>query len=348
MTSITTYLKQSGTVIVPDGVYSGGNGVFHHSTPLTLKPASPGGVILDLSGGMLNLWPGSSNVTFDGIIFRNGTVKLQGCTDITFHRTDHTFPPDEWYRQWVAAGGGHDVPMSQGLAAMKAMPNPHPDCLVTAGANWNGTWVECERVAVLGADVHDVCATGITVAGKSMHIAGTKVWNCSEIMSNGLSADPGYGGVEVDPLEGQHDAFHPDSVFAGGGLSDSLIEHSCFLQRIQWGAQVGAIYRAVFNDLWLAGSSTAGIVVDAINHTNSGAMTNIRSFGNRYGVRVDIGRPPNSGNAVWPKEWYPALTMSGIDTSSPVGDMQLDGTVNVAKVLADPTNPANVWRKANL
>ena len=171
-------------------------------------------------------------------------------------------------------------------------------------------------------------------------MTGTRIWNIDE-----GTADPGYGGKEVQPINGQQDVFHNDAIFTGGGAYGTVVQHSYLGQRTQWGAQTGNVHDARFEDLWMAGSPTAGIIVDAIDRTNSGRLSGIRSFDNRYGLRVDIKR--GSPNSMWPDIYYPALTTSGIDTTAPAGTLDASGHVIDAVVLAHPDNPANRWRAAN-
>ena len=166
---IRSYLRLRGdqVVVVPDGTYTGGNVTAPHPATggplkgwLVLVAQHPHGVVVDLSSGMLNLYPTTSRIMFVGFKFVNGVVKMQAVDNIRFWYCEHTFPAAEWYRQWVAAGGGHDVSQAQGLAAMNKMANSKPDALVIA--QYNG--VSSKRVEILGADIHDVGASGITPA----------------------------------------------------------------------------------------------------------------------------------------------------------------------------------------
>ena len=79
---------------------------------LVLVAETPHGVVVDLSSGMLNLYPTTSRIMFVGFKFINGMVKITGADNIRFWYTEHTFPVAEWYRQWVVAGGGHNVSAS--------------------------------------------------------------------------------------------------------------------------------------------------------------------------------------------------------------------------------------------
>lgn len=348
MTSIDSFSKVTTgkTVIIPDGTYTGGNIKTPHTGTLILKAANRGKAIIDCSAARLNVYPGGDRVVLDGFKIKNGSAFVVGASDVTFKNCDFTFPADEWYRQWVAAGGGHDKTQEVGLAALKSMINGKPSGLVYQAYQGKRS----DRGSVLGCDFHDLGSSGIELRnGTGHHIAGTRVWNCTEMMQDGSTCDPGYGGAEVQPLGGQTDAFHNDALFSGGGVHDAIVEHSCFLNRIQWGAQVASLGNDHFIDLWLAGSVTAGIVCDQISpNVITGGMSTIRSWACKYGVRVDIGRSPAKGNRTWPAVYFPAFTMAGVNLAPASGTTDAYGKLLTDKTLAHASNPANVWRSMNL
>src|SRR5436190_12248317 len=119
-------------VVVPNGTYKGGGTVNapHPATSgpykgwLVLVAETKGGVTVDMSTSNLTLGPTTSRVLFVGFKFINGMFIIQG-DDIAFWYTEHSFPPEEWNRQYLAAGSD-----------MLAMLNPVPKGLwVGIGAN---------------------------------------------------------------------------------------------------------------------------------------------------------------------------------------------------------------------
>src|SRR5436190_2575232 len=170
--SITSFISRPGdqVITVPNGTYTGGGTVNapHPATAgrykgwLVLVAQSKGGVTVDLSTSNLTLGPSTSRVLFVGFKFVNGMFVVQG-DDITFWYTEHTFPPEEWNRQYQAAGSD-----------MLAMQNPVPKGLwVGQGANR-----VVRRISVLGADVHDITDDGLFFGGtQGDTVAGTRIWN---------------------------------------------------------------------------------------------------------------------------------------------------------------------------
>jgi hypothetical protein len=321
---------------VPDGTYSGGNVTAPHPATngkyqgwLVLVAESPHDVVVDLSSGMLNLYPGTSRIMFVGFKFINGMVKITGADHIRFWYTEHTFPTSEWYRQWVAVGGGLNVSETQGLAALARMGNPRPHPVEIR----NYQSYTASNIELYGVDIHDA-ETGLTIQGQDHLLVGARIWNMSE-----GNYDPGYGGSG-----GATDLFHPDGIFTGGGVYSTTVQHSFLGARTEWAGQTGAIEGTRMDDLWMAGSVTAGIIVDSWGPTNSGALTNIQSFGNRYGLRVDW---HDGHTTVWPAMYYTSLTTANINTTAPPGTLDANGQINLQTVLAHPDNPANRWRATN-
>ena len=197
---IRSYLRLPGdqVVEVPDGTYTGGNVTAPHPQTagplkgwLVLVAENPHGVVVDLSSGMLNLYPTTSRIMFVGFKFTNGMVKVTGADNIRFWYTEHTFPASEWYRQWVAAGGGHNVSQAQGLAAMNTMANPRPKAISIR--NYQSD--TANSIELYGADIHDVGDDGLNVQGSDIRVEGARIWNVDE-----QGADPGYGGAQIPLL----------------------------------------------------------------------------------------------------------------------------------------------------
>jgi hypothetical protein len=214
---------------------------------------------------------------------------------------------------------------------MDRMGNPRPKTISIRDSQSD----TANFVELYGADIHDVGDDGLDIQGSDIRVEGTRIWNIDE-----GTHDPGYGGAG-----GATDAFHNDSIQTGGGAYRVAVQHSYIAGKIQWGAQTGNVRDSQFDDLWMAGSRNAGIIVDSWEYPIAGHLKDIRSFGNRYGFRVDVKK--SAPIRLWPEVYYPTLTTSGIDTTAPSGTLDSNGKLIPSAVLEHIDNPANRWRGAN-
>ena len=175
--SITEYISRAGdqVVTVPNGTYSGGTVTAPHAATsgpykgwLVLVAQSRGGVVVDLTYDHLTLEAGTSRVLFVGFKFINGTVTVRA-DDVAFWYTEHTFPIEEWNRQYQAAGGNKN--------ALLSMENPLPKT-IWIGESSNRTVL---RTQIVGSDIHDVGDDGVFVDhSQGAAIVGSRIWNVLE------------------------------------------------------------------------------------------------------------------------------------------------------------------------
>jgi hypothetical protein len=162
-TDIREFIGLAGdqAVVVPAGTYSAGSVTAPHPRTsgrlggwLVLVSETPGGAVVDLSGGDLVLEARTSRVMFVGLAFRDGAVRAKG-TDLRFWHTTHTFPVEVW----------------------AAEPEPRirrvPRTLyVTHGAT---------RVGFHGSEIHDVGDDGLLVNNASdVLVEGVRITRVNE------------------------------------------------------------------------------------------------------------------------------------------------------------------------
>src|SRR4051794_35813121 len=345
---ITDYIKMPGdqVVTVPNGTYAGGTVNASHAATsgpykgwLVLVAQSPRGVVVDLANNPLVLDAGTNRVLFVGFKFVNGMVSVRG-DDIAFWYTEHTFPIEEWNRQFQAAGSNPNALMSM----VNALPKT-----IWVGEYTNRT---VQRTQFLGADIHDVGDDGMFVDhSQGAVIQGSRIWNIDK-----KNYDP-----EFNPwLPQYHELFHNDSVQIPGSVSDFTMSDSYIGETSNVGGDNGTSTNLQWNNDWFAGSSGIGLVL-AVQGTNriAGSMRDIRGFSNglRYAndpgwdqVRVDI----NENNVVpWPyslKDSRLAVSSSGTNLNqAPPDGITMSGRqmVDYRQALEHAQNPANVWRAAH-
>jgi hypothetical protein len=347
--SITDYISRAGdqVVTVPDGTYSGGTvATAHPSTSgpykgwLVLVAESPPGVVVDMSQKPLVLDLGSSRVLFVGFTFVNGTMSVRG-DDIAFWYTEHTFPIEEWNRQFQAAGGNAD--------ALRSMTNAVPKA-IWIGDQTQGHTVTCTQI--LGADIHDVGDDGVYVdKSQDASIVGTRIWNVQK-----KTYDPGYNPW----IPSLNALIHNDSVQIPGAVQDFTMADSYAGQSITVGGDNANAADLQWHDMWIAHADGAGMVLYSQNgYRVQGAMSNIRGWSNGYSqqpydpgwdqVRVDV----VDGNQVaWPRSLDDArlsIATSGtiLNQQAPSGVAMSGGRMtDQDQALDDSANPANVWRVA--
>jgi hypothetical protein len=332
-------------VVVPNGTYVGGAIRAPHDGWLVLRAESPGGVTVDLSETGLSLDDGTSRVIFVGFRFVNGSVRMAGVQDIHFWYCDFSFPPEEWARQYRAAGGTVPADRAARNRFASRMANPLPTSVrarpgVVDPSRGN------QRIGFWGSDFHDIGDDAIFLSDtETVLMAGLRIWNVDE-----RQADPGrtYGNSQ--------DWFHNDGIQTLGALRGVAIADSWIGQKIQWEASGRDIVNADFRRLWLAGSSTFGQINDTRNGGRILANTqqDIRAFGNGQthrshdNMRTDFvdGRQ----QAVWGVQFHRPgsfeMVASGVTIGAPAGiTVNGDGRLaDIAQVRDHRENPANQWR----
>ena len=248
---------------------------------------------------------------FVGIQVRStAQCALAGADNIRFWYPDTPSPLSEWYRQWVAAGGGLDVSQAQGLAAIKTMANPRPDALIVA--NYQAD--TANSIQLYGVDIHDVGELGVHLSGNDHSIVGSRIWNIDE-----GTYDPGYGVPGGDGSQG-------NTIQTDGGVYRAVVQDSYLNGKVQWAA-VGNTLDSQFDDLWMAGSQNAGILVDASSGQSvTGHLNAIRAF--RESLPVPPRRQQGPTEQGVAGVHYPALTTSGVDTTAPSGAVDGNGQLD--------------------
>ena len=348
--TITDYISKSGdqVVTVPNGIYTGGTVTAAHPETagpykgwLVLVAQSPRGVVVDMTKDPLIIDNGSSRVLFVGFKFINGTMSIRG-DDIAFWYTEHSFPIEEWNRQFQAAGGNED--------ALNKMANPLPKAI------WIGESVSGRslmRTQIIGADVHDVGDDGIYV-DKSMNgvVQGTRIWNVEE-----KNYDPGYNPWNPNIK----DLIHNDGLQIPGAVYGFTMADSYVGQTITVGGDNAPAKGLTWRNLWLSRADGVGMLLYTQNgYQVTGSMQNIRSWSEGYKqnpydsgwdqLRVDIA---NDKQATWPSSLNdPNLQVTSAgdnyNQQAPSGVTMSGGRMNdQSQALDNPQNPANVWRAAH-
>jgi hypothetical protein len=347
--SITEYITRPGdqVVTVPDGTYSGGTVSAPHPATggpyqgwLVLVAQSPHGVVVDMSQSPLVLDVGTSRVLFVGFTFVNGTMSVRG-DDIAFWYTEHTFPIEEWNRQFQAAGGN--------AAGLQHMTNALPKA-IWIGDHTQGHTVTCTQI--LGADIHDVGDDGVYVdKSQGAAIVGTRIWNIDK-----KTYDPGYNPW----IPSLNALMHNDGVQVPGAVQDLTMADSYVGQTITVGGDNASASNLQWHDLWIARADGVGMVLYSQDgYRVSGAMANIQAWSNGFGeqpydptwdqIRVDI---VDGKQVTWPGSLQdPRLSVSTsgtvINQQAPSGvSMSTGRMTDQTQALDDVANPANVWRAA--
>jgi hypothetical protein len=296
-------------------------------------------VVVDLTDTGLRL-ERTNNVLFVGVRFRNGRTRLTEVRDVRFWYCEFTFPAAEWHRQYTAAGGPLTAHRDQRAELIAGMANPMP----------TGLWVTTsDGVGVYGSDLHDVGDDGIMLVNTDgVRVEGTRIWNISED-----SYDPGRS------FGNSGDWFHNDGIQDVSGGAGIAIEDSWVGQKIQWTADRRELNDTHFRRLWLAGSSTFGMIaaVRGGGRILASSMTDIRAFANGRAVYPSHDRArtdfvDGTQRAVWPRQHFEAgrfeLPATNIDTTTPAGIATTNGRLNdINQVRDHPDNPANRWRTAH-
>ena len=348
--SITDYIRRAGdqVVTVPNGTYTGGSvSASHPATTgpykgwLVLVAQSPRGVVVDVSSNPLVLEADTNRVLFVGFKFVNGTVSVRG-DDIVFWYTEHTYPIEEWNRQFQAAGGN--------INALETMPNGVPKAVWIGN---NPAYRIVQRTQILGADIHDVGDDGIYV-DKSMNgvVQGTKIWNVVK-----KSYDP-----EINPwIPTMRDLIHNDALQIPGAVDNFLMADSYAGQTITVGGDNASSRNLTWRNLWIAHADGVGLLFYSQNgYQVTGSMQGIRSWSNAFTqnpydsgwdqLRVDI---VDGQQVTWPASLNSSrltVTTSGVNLNqqAPSGVTMSGGRMyDQSQALDNAENPANVWRAAH-
>ena len=351
--SIVEYLEgaRTGEVIVPNGVYEGGAVAASRPGWLVLRAETPGGVTVDLRSKGLQLDDPTNKVVFVGFRFVNGMVRLAGVSDVHFWYCRFTFPPEEWTRQYRAAGGptGGRSDRDVRQRYTERMANPFPTAL-RIRSSLRDPGRHNRRIGIYGSDISDVGDDGVFFGfARGVRLAGLRIWNVDE-----RGQDPGR------ELDNDQDWWHNDGIQTVGAIEDVEISDSWIGQKVQWSTEGRDILDARFQRLWLAGSRTFG----QINGLAGGRILrnvqeDITVFGNgQQGgrhtpdldrFRVDI--VDGEQRAVWSAQHHDPgrfeIRASRVSDAVPAGVTVRNGIlVDLAQVRDHPQNPANRWRSS--
>jgi hypothetical protein len=269
--SIVDYIKMGGdrAVVVPNGTYRGGEVNAPHpqtSGPykgwLVLQAKTRGKVVIDLSGGPLELSAGTSRVMFVGFSFINGSVRAYG-HDIAFWYTEHTFPATVW--------------------AAQAPDKTHPE-LGTYRAP-RTVYVDkdsAQDVSFYGSDVHDTGTAFMVSSSRDFLLDGVTV---ERLTDDGL-----------DP----NDVVHPDAIGGvAGDIRNLTVRDSWIKGRIviedgagEGGSTGGPVKNMLFQNTWVSNSPSAGFIFTADRKQPPwgifGTRVDVRSWDQKAGIdRLD-------------------------------------------------------------
>jgi hypothetical protein len=348
--SIADFVTRAGdqVVTVPDGTYSGGTVSAPHPATtglyrgwLVLVAQSPRGVVVDMSQRPLVLDVGTNRVLFVGFRFVNGVLSVRG-DDIAFWYTEHTFPVEEWNRQFQAAGGNQN--------ALLTMNNADPTSI------WVGDQTQgriLQRTQILGADIHDAGDDGIYLdKSQNAVVQGVRIWNVEK-----KTYDPG-----INPwIPSMHELIHNDGIQIPGAVYDLTVADSYVGQTITVGGDNAPGENLHWNNLWLSRADGVGMVFYSQNgNPVTGSMSNIRSWSEGFAqtpydpgwdqLRVDI---VNGKQVTWPASLNDPMlniTSSGtnLNQAPPPGVTMTGGRMlDQTQALNDPLSPANSWRRAH-
>lgn len=284
--------------------------------------------------------PNQYRIMFIGFKFVNGAIQVQGVEYLRFWYCEWTFPADEWNRQFIAAGGKPtDMDYSITWTTLK-MANPIPSAFrirqgMSAGKPHN------RFIEIYGSDIHDMGDDGVFFYGASdVKLQGLRIWDIDEAED----------GIDYD--KNPRDWWHNDSIQITGDVHRTTISDSWTGQKIQWGAAGKPADGVLFRNMWMAGSTNAGIIVASVNNgVNRGRFENTRGFANHFAWRIDVISP--LPNKTWPASHNDPrinFTTSNIDLTTPSGVSINPSTgmlANPDQVKNHPQNPANIWRSAH-
>jgi hypothetical protein len=348
--AITDYVARAGdqVVTVPNGTYSGGTVSAPHPATdgpyrgwLVLEAQSPHGVVVDLSANPLVLEAGTSRVLFVGFKFVNGTIDVRG-DDITFWYTEHTFPIEEWNRQFQAAGGNADALRTM----INAIPTP-----IWVGDQTQGRTLE--RIQILGGDIHDAGDDGLYLdKSQDGRVQGVRIWNVEK-----KTYDPGYNPW----IPSIHELIHNDGIQIPGAVYNLVVADSYVGQTITVGGDNAPAENLHWDNLWL--SRADGVGLDFYSQRGfqvTGSMSDIRAWSEGFTqrpydpgwdqLRVDI---VDNRQVTWPNSLdNPRITLTSSGTNlnqcPPPGIAMSGGRMlDQSQALDNPFDPANVWRAAH-